>query len=119
MSNFLTGFSKLRAWSERTFYIDFINYSTHASDSEVRFYPTSGGGSTQLNTFDGTVIAMHSVGAIITESGTIMVKKVSAPETVYYSIEVEFKEECANPIYLKWLNDYGGLSTWLFDQDQI
>lgn len=27
--------------------------------------------------------------------------------------------ECANPLYLKWLNIYGGLSTWLFDYNQI
>lgn len=25
---------------------------------------------------------------------------------------------CANPIYLKWLNDLGGISTWLFDYNQ-
>lgn len=28
-------------------------------------------------------------------------------------------DECRNPIYLKWINDNGGVSNWLFDFNQI
>jgi hypothetical protein len=34
------------------------------------------------------------------------------------TVPVVLHSECRNPLYLKWLNDYGGLSTWLFDEDQ-
>lgn len=34
-------------------------------------------------------------------------------------IEVEVLPECTNPIYLKWINDLGGTSTWLFSYNQV
>ena len=38
--------------------------------------------------------------------------------TFLASIPVVVQPECQNPIYLKWLNDAGGLQTWLFDWSQ-
>lgn len=35
------------------------------------------------------------------------------------SIDVTVLPECSNPIYLKWLNDLGGISQWLFDVNQV
>ncbi len=35
------------------------------------------------------------------------------------SVSVIIQDECLNPIYLKWINDYGGLAVWLFDYNQI
>jgi hypothetical protein len=35
------------------------------------------------------------------------------------SINVECLTECLNPVYLKWINDYGGISTWLFSYNQL
>ena len=35
------------------------------------------------------------------------------------ALPIEVSEPCNNPIYLKWHNDLGGISTWLFDRDQF
>lgn len=51
-------------------------------------------------------------------SGTGNRVMYSALSATIQTLTVTVLDECANPIYLKWLNDYGGLSTWLFDVDQ-
>lgn len=38
---------------------------------------------------------------------------------LFKSIPVKILPEIGNGIYLKWLNDLGGLSTWLFDYNQV
>ncbi len=43
----------------------------------------------------------------------------SYASSLYASLSIILREECANPVYLRWINDYGGLATWLFDQDQL
>lgn len=35
------------------------------------------------------------------------------------TVGLDVVEECNFPVYLKWLNDYGGLSTRLFHEDQV
>ncbi len=39
--------------------------------------------------------------------------------TPYATMSIVEGNECDNPLYLKWLNDFGGLSTWLFDYNQV
>ena len=34
-------------------------------------------------------------------------------------LPIEYSPACNNPVYLKWLNDLGGISSWLFDRDQL
>lgn len=114
---FLIPTTKLYAWLLRTAYVDFLNDSDLAADSEVLWVPDTGS-PVQLLAFNGTVKNLQTVGYKFTGDGVVRVKKISAPATVYASIRVEILPECKNPIYLKWLNDLGGYSQWLFDYDQ-
>ncbi len=43
----------------------------------------------------------------------------SGAGTLYAQLTEQLQDECANPIYLKWINDYGGLTCRLFDFNQI
>jgi hypothetical protein len=50
-------------------------------------------------------------------SGSVYYSATSSA-SIYSQLYILVREECANPLYLKWLNDFGGLSTFLFDGDQ-
>lgn len=62
------------------------------------------------------IVAGPDMFVAVGDSGTTN-RAMTSPYSLV-SLEVEEEEECANPIYLRWLNDYGGLSTWLFDFNQ-
>lgn len=63
---------------------------------------------------NGRIIAIgeNSASGLATYEGSIISGGVNS------EIDVEPQNECRNPLYLKWLNDYGGLSVHLFDGDQ-
>lgn len=61
---------------------------------------------------NGTFVAVGNSGAA---SGVMTGVSTATGGTV----EAVFHQDCLNPLYLKWLNDFGGLSTWLFDYNQV
>lgn len=98
--NFLIPTSKLYAWKNRTAYVDFLHDNTMNATTTVEYYYS--GGSTVLGTFDGTTIGMTSLSFTPVADGVI---RVYYSSTVYKEISVKILPECANPIYLKWIND--------------
>lgn len=109
----------LYAWVGRTAYVDFLHDASLNVASEVIYTP-AGGGSVSLGAFAGNAVNMESIGyASWTISGTISIRRSTAPFTVYKTINVTVLPECLNPVYIKWLNDFGGLMTWLFDYNQL
>lgn len=47
----------------------------------------------------------------------LAVKQLGTLQTLA-SLPVEIRPECANPVFLRWINDLGGLQEWLFDTNQ-
>lgn len=110
--------SKIYVWKDRPAYIDFAHDDSLDPSCEVVFVDSDAVPNV-IDTFNGSAFGFESFSYDEFESsGTIFIRKVSS--TVYTSIEVVYMgEECENAIFLKWLNNYGGLSVWLFDIDQI
>lgn len=109
---FLVPTEKLYVWRGRTAYLDFnFNFGTTIA---VTYYP--GGTPVVLDTFTGTSLRSVSYSGW-TDNGYIRIYNTS-PDITYAIIEVIVLPECSNPIYLKWINDYGGISVWLFDYNQ-
>lgn len=116
--SFLIPTDKLYVWSDRTAYVEFMNNSTLPSDMKVTYTPT-GGSPVILGTFDGSVVGFRSFSYDeFYFDGTVRVMRVSDNQ-VYATIDVVHLGECDNPVYLKWVNDLGGISTWLFSYNQI
>jgi len=116
---FLIPSTKLHVWEDRTAYIDFL-YSGLDANTGLYFTPT-GGAETLIDSADlsGNGLKSWSSDSVWTAGGTLVLRKVAAPYTQYATIDVVLEEECNNPVYLKWINDLGGLSTWLFSYNQI
>lgn len=55
----------------------------------------------------------------VATNGTANGAMYTLPGTTITTLTIDFLPSCSNAIYLKWLNDYGGLSTRLFDYNQI
>lgn len=116
---FLIPTAKLYAWDNRTAYVEFLNDSDLNASSEVVYTPT-GGAPVQILAFDGSVKGLRSVGYKFPSSGVVKVARATAPYTIYASINVEVAEcSYSNPVHLKWINDNGGLTSWLFNFNQI
>lgn len=98
-------------WAGRTSYMDFL-YSGLDADTDVYY------NSTLVLTFDGSGIGMKSISFDPDEDGTIFLKS-ALDNTVYRVFNIKILPECLNPVYLKWINDYGGISTWLFSYNQL
>lgn len=114
---FLLWTDKLYAWAGRTQYLDFLNDDDMDADGQVVYTP-EGGSPVQIHTFDGSVKGLQSVSYQYPSSGTITVGAISSGDT-YATIEVEILPECAQPVYIKWINDFGGLTAWLFSYNQV
>lgn len=50
-------------------------------------------------------------------SDVLAVKQLGTLQTLA-SLPVQMRDECANPVFLRWINDLGGLQEWLFDTNQ-
>jgi len=111
--NFLVPTEKLYVWRDRTAYLDFLHDGSMANPTSVRYYYQ--GANAALGTFDGTQIGMKSYSFTPVSDGVIQVYHAGG---TYAEIFVKVLPECYNPIYLKWINDLGGISTWLFSFNQ-
>lgn len=114
---FLIPTTKLYAWANRDVWVEFLNMGL-PSDCKITYTPT-GGSPVILGTFDGSVQGIQSVSYDqFYFDGDVKVQRVS-DNTTYATIQVVVLRECSNPVYLKWINDLGGISTWLFSYNQI
>lgn len=107
----------INCWASRTAYVEFLSGNDMAATCQV-FY-NHGVTSTSLGTFTGTSNGFQSFTFTPVADGTITIVNQASPSTVYRTFTVNVLPECTNPIYLKWINDYGGISSWLFSYNQV
>lgn len=116
---FLVPTPKMYLFKNRNMYVEFF-YNTLDADCTVTYYP---GGFTSADLATGLNLSgkgFYSVQyASFYANGTITIHKTASPFTVYASIEVVVYEECDNPVHLRWVNDLGGISQWVFSYNQI
>lgn len=102
-------------WAGRPAYITFLGGTDMDASTDVYY---SYGTDVYIGTFDGTAVSMFQGEFTPVSNGVIVVQRTS-PYLLYRSFNVVVLPECSNPVYLKWINDYGGISTWLFDFNQV
>jgi len=118
LNKFLIPTSKLYVFAGRKAYIEFLSAADLGVASRVDYLPTSGG-TILLGGFNGSFAGLQSFDSTFSEGGHVKVWSASAAAYVC-SIEVELVTlSCVRPVYLKWINDLGGLSSWLFSYNQI
>lgn len=118
LNKFLIPTSKLYVFSGRKAYIEFLHSNDLGVACRVDYLPTSGG-TILLGGFNGSLHRMESFDSTFSEGGFVKVWSAAAAAYVC-SIEVELVTlSCVRPVYLKWLNDLGGISSWVFSYNQI
>jgi len=118
LNKFLIPTSKLYVFAGRKAYIDFLHSNDMGAACRVDYLPTSGG-TILLGGFNGAVKRLESFDSTFSEGGYVKVWSATAAAYVC-SIEVEVVPiSCVRPVYIKWLNDLGGISTWLFSYNQV
>jgi len=117
LNKFLIPTTKLYAFSGYKTYIEFLGASNLGVASRVDYFPTSGG-TVLLGNFNGYVPGLKSFDSTFSEGGTVKIYSAAAVDYVC-EIEVVCLTGCTNPVYLKWINDLGGLSNWLFSFNQV
>lgn len=115
---FLISTSTLVAWKNRICRIDFLHDNSLPAGSEIRI--TNPDASITTYTFTGNIFDLVSQTHTFTSSGTatIQVRMTAGPNTVYATITAEVRDEFENPVYLRWINDLGGVANWMFDYNQ-
>lgn len=117
---FLLDKTTIKPISGRKLYIDFLVDGTLPSNS--RFLAYDGTGNIVNTPFDGTVKGLQSFDVTPSILGTqkdftIWISNNAA--TVFYaSIYATIEEECDNAVWVRWLNDFGGLQQHMFDYNQ-
>jgi hypothetical protein len=71
------------------------------------------------STYAGGSVSNKAAGVWTNDANKDLFCSFLITSTTYATIAITTLNECANPIYLKWLNDFGGISTRLFDYNQI
>jgi hypothetical protein len=107
----------MKVWRNRIAYIDFLHDGSLSATSEALWVPDVGS-PVQIGTFDGTLNKLESFSYDEWDSnGVVQIKIVAG--AVYATIDIEVEDACEPLIHLLWLNDLGGLSQWVFGDDQI
>lgn len=118
LNKFLIPTSKLYAFAGRKAYIEFLSAADLGVNSRLDYLPTSGG-TILLGNFNGAFAGLQSFDSTFSEGGHVKVWSGTAAAYVC-SIEVELVElSCVRPVYIKWINDLGGISTWVFSFNQV
>jgi len=113
-------YSDIKIPINKNSYIDFLVDGSLPSNAEFRSYKPNG---TLYNnaSFNGTTHILRS--EVFTPDSTTGVWQIrvtnSAGTLIYAMFKVEVVEVCSNPLYIRWLNDYGGLAHYMFDYNQI
>lgn len=106
-------------YKNRIGYIDFLCDGSLPSDAHVKLYDTSDSLSYD-NILDGSSASLNSIAITPTSTGVWHFRiKNDADTLTYAQLTINVIEECSNPIYLRWINDYGGLQHWMFDYNQL
>lgn len=71
------------------------------------------------STYAGGSVSNKAAGVWTNDANKDLACNFYVTATQYATINISPADECANPIYLKWLNDLGGISTHLFDYNQV
>lgn len=112
--------NNLKLISGREVYFDFLVNGSLPANARIAYYNIDTLVNTNVSVFDGSVITMRSLAVTISNTGRYYILITDNAGTTFYAfLTVEVIEECANPVYLQWINDYGGLQYYMFDYDQL
>lgn len=113
-------YDNIKLFTSRGFYIDFLCAGDLPVDARIAYWKIDTSTNTNVSVFDGSVKGLQSLAVTITASGKYYILITNNAGTLFYGIlSIEVEDECNNPVYLRWLNDYGGLTHYTFDYNQI
>lgn len=110
--------SEITLFTNRQAYIDFLCDGSLPSDAHVKLYNPNDVVSYD-NILVGSAIALKSITITPTSSGVWHFRiKNDADTLTYAQLTINVVDECDNAVYVRWLNNYGGLQHYIFDYNQ-
>lgn len=116
---------KIKIWLNRNFQFEFLHNNSLPANITVIF--NSGSATVSVALTSGNTFAMESVLIDWTTLSNaynnannphIKVVDTATGNTCYLYVPVYILEEVVNPVFIRWINDLGGLAYWLFDYNQ-
>jgi len=111
-----------RTYKDRQFSVCFLCDGTLPANSRITIFGATSSAYLLNTVFDGSVKGLQSFSLTITTDEEYLQIAVSNNAfSLYYAsfFTGAVLEECTNPLYLRWLNDFGGLQHYMFDYNQI
>jgi len=112
--------------SGRKFFVDFLTGGTVLggdnlpNNARISYYNRDTLTTTNVSVFDGSGNGMQSLEVTISTPGRYYLLITDNAGTTFYGrLSVDVIEECSNPVYLRWINDYGGLQHFMFEYNQV
>jgi hypothetical protein len=114
-------YSGFPVWNDRYTYVSFLCYGDLPAVTRLKYW--NGSSYTNISSFDGTFHGMVDFAFILTglpDGFNSRFVLTNDAETIFYGyIKFVVLGECLNPVYVRWVNDYGGMQCFLFDYNQI
>jgi len=114
-------YDNLKLSISKKFFVDFLCDGSLPNNAKIKHYNRDTLATTDISTFDGSVIALQSLEVTISTAGKYYILITNNAGTTFYGIlsvdiaAAEYNKE----IYLRWINDYGGLTHYLFNYNQL